>query len=165
MLYSFSFLKNNFCVVIFWLCTGRSVVVVSRGYSLVAVSGLLTAVASLVEEHELQGCKLPRGSSCHVAAAQGLSSCGSWALERSFSCCGSWSQLLHGTWDLPKSGSKPVSPALAGRFFTTELPGKPLCSLFNVKYFLVFLGDENIVGAGICCLLYMCCVESIETYC
>ena len=46
-----------------------------------------------------------------------------------------------------------MSPALAGRFFTAELPGKPLHSLFNVKCFLVFLGDENIVGAGICCLL------------
>jgi len=32
--------------------------------------------------------------------------------------------LLHGTWDLPGPGTKPVSPALAGRFFTTEPPGK-----------------------------------------
>ena len=27
--------------------------------------------------------------------------------------------------DLPDPGVKPVSPALAGRFFTTEPPGKP----------------------------------------
>ena len=27
--------------------------------------------------------------------------------------------------DLPNSGIKPVSPALAGGFFTTEPPGKP----------------------------------------
>ena len=27
--------------------------------------------------------------------------------------------------DLPDLGIKPVSPALAGRFFTTEMPGKP----------------------------------------
>ena len=27
--------------------------------------------------------------------------------------------------DLPNPGIKPVSPALAGRFFTTEPPGKP----------------------------------------
>ena len=27
-------------------------------------------------------------------------------------------------WDLPRSGIEPVSPALAGRFFTTELAGK-----------------------------------------
>ena len=29
--------------------------------------------------------------------------------------------------DLPNPGIKPVSPALAGRFFTTEPPGKPIC--------------------------------------
>ena len=29
-------------------------------------------------------------------------------------------------WDLPASGIKPVSPTLAGGFFTTESPGKPL---------------------------------------
>ena len=28
--------------------------------------------------------------------------------------------------NLPNPGIKPVSPALAGRFFTTESPGKPL---------------------------------------
>ena len=29
--------------------------------------------------------------------------------------------------DLPDSGTEPVSPELAGGFFTTELPGKALC--------------------------------------
>ena len=29
-------------------------------------------------------------------------------------------------WDLPGPGTKPVSPALAGGFFTTEPPGKLL---------------------------------------
>ena len=33
--------------------------------------------------------------------------------------------LLRGTWDLPGPGIKPMSPALAGRFLTTEPPGKP----------------------------------------
>ena len=28
-------------------------------------------------------------------------------------------------WDLPRPGIKPMSLALAGRFFTTEPPGKP----------------------------------------
>ena len=28
-------------------------------------------------------------------------------------------------WDLPRPGTEPVSPALAGKFFTTEPPGKP----------------------------------------
>ena len=30
--------------------------------------------------------------------------------------------------DLPDPGIEPASPALAGRFFTTEPPGKPTCS-------------------------------------
>ena len=34
--------------------------------------------------------------------------------------------MLLGMWDLPRSGIEPVSPALAGGFFTTESPGKPL---------------------------------------
>ena len=38
---------------------------------------------------------------------------------------GARAQLLLGTWDLPGSGIKPVSPALAGEFFTTEPAGKP----------------------------------------
>ena len=29
--------------------------------------------------------------------------------------------------DLPDPGIKPTSPALAGGFFTTEPPGKPVC--------------------------------------
>ena len=48
-----------------------------------------------------------------VLAARGLSRCGAQA----------W--LLQGMWDLLGSRIKPASPALAGRFFTTEPPGKP----------------------------------------
>ena len=33
--------------------------------------------------------------------------------------------LLHGMWDLPGPGVKPVSLALQGGFFTTLAPGKP----------------------------------------
>ena len=35
-------------------------------------------------------------------------------------------------WDLPGPGIELVSPALAGRFFTTEPPGKPI--LYKQKY-------------------------------
>jgi len=55
----------------------------------------------------------------------GFSSCGFQVLERRLSGCGAWAPLLHGLWDLPRSGIKPMSPALAGGFFTTEPPGKP----------------------------------------
>ena len=38
-----------------------------------------------------------------------------------------WSGLLFPSpGDLPDPGTEPVSPALAGRFFRTELPGKPM---------------------------------------
>ena len=50
-----------------------------------------------------------------------------------FSSWGSRAQLPHGMWDLPGSGLKPVSPALAGRFPATAPPGKPLLSPFYLS--------------------------------
>ena len=65
----------------------------------IAVRGPLTITASLVAEHRLQ--------------------------TRRLSSCGSRAQLLRGTWDPPRPGLEPVSPALADRFSTTAPPGKP----------------------------------------
>ena len=65
----------------------------------IAVRRPLTIAASLVVEHRLQ--------------------------TRRLSNRGSRAQLLRGMWDLPRPGLEPVSPALAGRFSTTEPPGKP----------------------------------------
>ena len=45
-----------------------------------------------------------------VVVAHGLSSCGSWALERRLSSCGARALLLCGMWDLPRPGLEP-SPA------------------------------------------------------
>ena len=61
-----------------------------------------------------------------VVSACGLSSCGSWALEHRLNSFGARAQLLHSMWNLSGPGIEPVSPALAGRFFTTEPSGKPL---------------------------------------
>ena len=74
-----------------------------RGPLFIMVRGPLTVTASLVAEHRLQ--------------------------MRRLSNCGSRAQLLRGTWDLPRPGLEPVSPALAGRFSTTAPPGKPLISV------------------------------------
>ena len=67
----------------------------------------------------------PLGMEASVVAAWGsvvappqLWSAGSAAVGRSRSC----SVAL---WDPPRSGIEPVSPALAGGFFTPEPPGKP----------------------------------------
>ena len=79
-----------------------------RGPLFIAVRGPLTIVASLVAEHRLQ--------------------------TRRLSSCGTRASLLRGMWDLPGPGLEPMSPALAGRFSTTEPPGKPSAWLFNFVY-------------------------------
>lgn len=58
------------------LCEGLSLVVRSRGCSLVAIRGLLVMVASLVVEHE--------------AVGTGFSSSGLRALEHRLSGCDTW---------------------------------------------------------------------------
>ena len=65
------------------------------------------------------------GARASVVVACGLSSCGSWALERRLSSCGTGAQLLRTMRDLPGPGIKPVSPALAGGYSTTAPSGKP----------------------------------------
>ena len=96
----------------------------SRGYSLVVVLGFLIAAAALVAEPGLQDVKVS------VVVTRGLSSCSSQALEHRLNSCGTWAYLLFGMWDLPGSGIEPMSPALVGKFFTTEPPGKPCNFLF-----------------------------------
>ena len=52
-----------------------------------------------------------------IIVAPGLQSTGSklWHVSLAMAC----------VWDLPRAGIKPMSPAVTGRFFTTEAPGKP----------------------------------------
>ena len=76
------------------------------GPLLIAVRGPLTIAASLVAEHRLQTHRL--------------------------SNCGPRAQPLRGTWDLPRPGLEPMSPALSGRLSTTAPPGKP--SANNLKF-------------------------------
>ena len=76
------------------------------------------------------------GLSCSRARAlgcMGFSRGHFQALERRLNSCGVQAYLAHGRWDLPGSGIEPVSLALAGKFFTTKTPGKPLklCILKN----------------------------------
>ena len=91
-----------------------------RRLLLLAVHGLLTVVAALGVEHGLSACALWL-STC----ALWLSSCGSRAPGHRLNSCGTQAEFLYGTWDLPRSRIEPVFPALAGGFFTTELPGEP----------------------------------------
>ena len=70
-----------------------------RGPLFITVRGPLNIMASLVTEHRPQ--------------------------MRKLSNCGSQAQPLRGTWDPPRPGPEPVSPASAGRLSTTAPPGKP----------------------------------------
>ena len=58
-----------------------------------------------------------------VAAICGSVGAAHRVLEPRLKSCGAWD--IRGLWDISGSGIEPVSPALAGRFFTTEPPGKP----------------------------------------
>ena len=87
-----------------------------RGPLFITVRGPLTIAASPVAEHRLQ--------------------------MRRLSNCGSRAQPLRGTWDPPRPGLEPASPALAGRLSTTAPPGKPyfyfLINLFILFYLFIF---------------------------
>ena len=99
-------------------CAGFSLVVASRGYSLVAVSSFLTAVAALVEKLLEDG---PSGARASAAGAPGLVSTGSIVAAHRLSCSvacaifpdqGSNLCLLH--WQAASSPNKPQrSPVLS----------------------------------------------------
>ena len=49
-------------------------------------------------------------------------------------------------WDLPETGIKPVSPVLAGGFFTTEPPEKPrslVSKLLQFKLCMDIMSNED----------------------
>ena len=90
-----------------------SSLVVSGGYSLV-VSRVLTAVASLVEEHWRQS------TLAAAVATYGFSSCGSQVLEHRLNSCDPQFSC-----SVARGKFLDQSFALVGGFFTTEPPGKP----------------------------------------
>ena len=113
----FFFVFNYFILFIyFWL---HWVFAAARGLSLVAARGGYSSLQCA--GFSLRWLLLWSTGSRRM----GFSSCGSRALVHRLSSCGARIQLLHGMWDLPGPGLKPMSPALAGGFLTTAPPGKP----------------------------------------
>ena len=108
--------KNKFLFIILFMCLFLSVI---------GLSGCTSF--SLVVESE--GCSLRWLLLLWTLGLRYLwcvaSTVGAPGLEHRLSRCGTQAKLLCGMWDLPGSGIEPVSPALVGRFFTTEPPGKP----------------------------------------
>ena len=121
---SLAYLKKIFILAMLGLCcwTGFSLSVLSGGSS-----SLKCEVFSLQWLLSLQSTGSRAQAS--VVAVRGLSSFDSRALKHRLNSCVAWSWLLHSMWDLSGPGIEPVSPALAGRFFTTEPRGEP-CILF-----------------------------------
>ena len=97
----------------------------SLWWPLVAEHGLQThGLQQLRHVASVVAARGPQGTWASVVAAHGLSNCGLRALEHRLSSCGAWTELLCGMWDLPGPGIESVSPALAGGFLTTAMPGK-----------------------------------------
>ena len=90
-----------------------------RGPLFIAVRGPLTIAASPAAEHRLQ--------------------------TRRLSNCGPRAQPPGGTWDPPRPGLEPVSPAPAGGLPTTAPPGKPNVLLFYCCYKLRNLKQHNLL--------------------
>ena len=61
------------------------------------------------------------GTCAPAAEVHRLSSCSLQVLECKFSGCGAWTLLLCDMWDFPTPGNEPMSPALAGVFFSFSL--------------------------------------------
>ena len=153
----FSFLFIFACVLylllreLFSSCSKRGLAV--------AAHGLLIVSASLIEEHELQGAR------ASVVVACWLCICSLQTLEHRLSGCSSWVWLLHGMWDLPRPGVKLLSPALAGGFFTTELPRKPKRFLKKLNDLsiplLCIYAEKNIIQKGICTPIFIATLYTI----
>ena len=81
---------------------GLSLIVMSRGFSLLQLTTLLLMVAS--------------HSGSFSCGAQALGAPASAVAARRLGSCGTWAWLLCSMWHLPRPEIKPVSPALAGGF-------------------------------------------------
>ena len=90
--------------------------------------------SSSCSEQGLLSSRSSRASLCG-----GFSCCRARAPELRLSSCGTWASLPRGMWDLPRSGIKHMSPALAGRFSTTGLPGKSQVFVFILLGFSCFM--------------------------
>ena len=67
-----------------------------------------------------------------IAVAQGLISCGWWALEPRLRGCGARALVACGVWNLPRPRIEPMSPVLVDLFLFTVPPGKSWVLTLNM---------------------------------
>ena len=116
-------------------CAGFSLAEVVRGYTWLRCTSFSLQVLLLFQSQAL--------------GLAGFRSYGAQAREPRLSRCDTQARLLPGMWDLPRPGIKPISPALAGGFFTTEPPRKPW------DLFLKFTLSWSIIALQ-CCVGVSC---------
>ena len=108
LLFFFNYVFKQFMYFSFWLhfvtLLSHSLVVVSRGFSLLCLVGFTFGGWGLLSSCGVRGSPCG-GFSCCRAPALGLLGFSSWA--HGLNSCGAQAQLLHGLWSLPKSGIKP----------------------------------------------------------
>ena len=114
-------------LIYFWLCwvfiaaCGLSLAAASRGYSPLWCTGFSLWWPLSVSEHGLQ-VHGPQQLWCTGFSSYGTQA--SAVVAHRLHSCGARAQPLHGMWNPPGPGLKPVSPALASGFLTTAPPGK-----------------------------------------
>jgi len=59
-----------------------------------------------------------------------------------------WSGLPFPSLGSPNLGIKPASPVLAGRFFTTQLPGKPYIYTMGFPYIQEIMNEDLLYSTG-----------------
>ena len=126
-------------VLVLWVISNR--IRVNMRFYLLSINSIYLFILAVLSLHGFTWafsgyCEWGLLSSCSVWASHcgGFSWWGAWSVEHRFNSCGAQAYLPHSKWNLPRLGIKPVSLALAGRFFTTGTPGKSLRF-----YFLMFV--------------------------
>ena len=123
---------------------GLSVVVGLGVDALVVVSGFLVVGASLAAEHRLWSAQASPVSGFLVVGASLAAEHRLWSAQASplmahgLSGCGARAYLSLDMWNLPRSGTEPICPALTGRFLT---PG-PQRSPISTFIFLIYVSLE-----------------------
>ena len=84
-----------------------------------------------------------RGGSSPDVAHRLLIVVAALVVKHRLSSCGIRTWLLQGMWNPPGPGIEPVSPALAGRFLTTEPPGRSSLCFHLYPSISVFLFDRK----------------------
>ena len=101
-----------------------------RWQSLLGAEGPQKTCLSLDQNHTSKS--LPRRLPVRQDVV--FSSCSSRAPDHGLTSCGTCAWWPRDTWDLPRLGTKPLSPALPGTFLTTGPPGKPQTFLTTKFY-------------------------------